>query len=81
MHRCQPGSGESCGVQKKTALCQGLIVWWLCTSPRCHNVAGNAKTSCFLYVMMAKGFLVIFILVVVVVRCCLSCGSICQTVR
>ena len=30
------------------------------------NVAGKAKTSCFLYVMMATGFLVIFIPVVVV---------------
>ena len=38
------------------------------------TVAGNPKTSYFLYVMMATGFLVIFILVVVVVRCSLSFG-------
>ena len=25
----------------------------MCTSPRCHDVAGDAKTSYFLYVMMA----------------------------
>ena len=30
--------------------------------------------------MMATGFLVILILVVVVLRCCLSCGYLCQTV-
>ena len=44
------------------------------------TVAGNPKTSYFRYVMMATGFLVIWILVVVVVRCCLSCGCLCQTV-
>ena len=37
-------------------------------------VAENPKTSYFLYVMMATGFLVIFILVMVVVHCCLSFG-------
>ena len=45
------------------------------------TVAGNPKTSKFLYVMMTTGFLVILFLVVVVVRCCLSCGYLFQTVH
>ena len=74
MHRCQPTSGESCGVLKKTALCQGLTVWWLCTSPRCYNSCGKSKDIKFSVCHDGHGFLVIWILVVVVVRCCLSFG-------
>ena len=47
----------------KDSIVLRLTVWWLCASPRCHNVVGNAKTSYFLYVMISTGFLVIVICV------------------
>ena len=42
----------------------------MCTSPRCRDVEGNPKTTYFLYVMMATGFVVICIRVVVVEHGC-----------
>ena len=66
MHRCQPTSGESCGVLRR----QHCVKVWLSGVLVHHQdvkiVAENPKTSYFLFVMMVTVFLSIFIRVVVV---------------
>ena len=41
---------------EKTALCQGLIVCWLCASPRCYNCCGKCKDIVFSVCHDGHGF-------------------------
>ena len=62
MHRCQPTSGESCGVRKRQHCVWGLIVWWLCASPRCFHCCGKCKDIIFSVCHDGYGFSCFFLL-------------------